>query len=376
MKKITICHFILGFHNGGVEKVLENYFSHMDKSEFELHIVTHIEPDLKRQNIFENMGFQIHQLSRVHGSRITAQNIKEYKKLFESYKFDIIHNHFPENPLPLFFAKRYGIKCRILHSHSDYQTIFENKSLLIKKIYNIGLKLNVNNATHCFACGEKAGESVFGKKNMGKVVLIHNAIDTSLFCLKQTKRDELRKQLGLTDSFVLGHVGRYEIKGLKNQEFILEIFQQVIKKIPSARLLMLGEGKYRSSIMQQAENMGILNKCIFTGAVTNVQDYLFTMDVFVFPSLFEGLSVAAIEAQCTGLPVVASDTVSYETGITDLCSFFSLKYSAEKWADEVISKMKIRRMDQSENIKKAGYEINHEAKKLENIYKEIYYSTR
>ena len=73
---------------------------------------------------------------------------------------------------------------------------------------------------------------------------------------------------------------------------------------------MLGEGKYRSSIMQQAENMGILNKCIFTGAVTNVQDYLFTMDVFVFPSLFEGLSVAAIEAQCTGLPVVASDTVS------------------------------------------------------------------
>ena len=89
MKKITICHFILGFHNGGVEKVLENYFSHMDKSEFELHIVTHIEPDLKRQNIFENMGFQIHQLSRVHGSRITAQNIKEYKKLFESYKITV-----------------------------------------------------------------------------------------------------------------------------------------------------------------------------------------------------------------------------------------------------------------------------------------------
>ena len=296
--------------------------------------------------------------------------------MFESYRFDIIHNHFPENLLPLFFAKRYGIKCRILHSHSDYQTIFENKSLLIKKIYNIGLKLNVKNATHYFACGEKAGESVFGKKNMEKVVLIHNAIDTSIFCLKQTKRDEIRNQLGLTDSFVLGHVGRYEIKGLKNQEFILKIFQQVIKKIPSAHLLMLGEGKYRSSIMQQAEDMGILNKCIFTGAVTNVQNYLFAMDVFVFPSLYEGLSVAAIEAQCTGLPVIASDTVSYETGITDLCSFFSLKYSAEKWADEVISKMKIRRMDQSENIKKAGYEINHEAKKLENIYKEIYYSTR
>ena len=100
MNKIKICHFIIGFHNGGVEKVIENYFAHMDRTKFDLHIVTHIPPDINRQKTFENMGFQVHQLSPLQGHKIRLKNIEEYRELFSKNKFDIVHNHFPENLLP------------------------------------------------------------------------------------------------------------------------------------------------------------------------------------------------------------------------------------------------------------------------------------
>lgn len=371
MKKIRICHFILGFHNGGVEKVLENYFSNMDLSKFELHIVTHMKPDLKRQKVFEEMGFQVHQFTRVHGHKIKIQNIKEYNKFFKQYKFDIVHNHFPENLLPLFFAKRYGVKNRILHSHNDYKTAFSKKSSVKKGLYNLGLKANVSNATHYFACGKKAGETVFGNKNAEKVTIIYNAIDTKLFRYNEKRREELREKLGIKDAFVLGHVGRYEPNRQKNQEFILEIYQEVLNEIPEARLLMIGEGERRKLVMEKANKMGILQNIIFTGAVQNASDYLQAMDVFVFPSLHEGLSVVSIEAQCAGLPLIASDTVSKETAITSLFSALPLDAPVKEWAAEVASKKQLIRSDHSTEIEKAGYEISVEAQKLQEMYEKM-----
>ena len=134
---------------------------------------------------------------------------------------------------------------------------------------------------------------------------------------------------------------------------------------------MIGEGKTRSEIMKIAETKGILKNIIFTGAVSNVPDYLLAMDVFVFPSLHEGLSVVSIEAQCSGLPLIASDAVSKESAITNLFSSLSLNDSADKWADEVISKMDIIRRDQSDIVKQSGYEICEEAKKLQNMYENM-----
>lgn len=371
MKKIKLCHFIKGFHNGGVEKVIENYFSNMDRSEFELHIVTHMEPDLRRQKVFEDMGFHVHQLTHVHGHKIKVQNIKEYAELFNSNDFDIVHNHFPENLLPLFFAKRKKIPGRILHSHNDYENAFSKKSALKKILYDAGLRFSVWQATHYFACGTKAAETVYGKNKMSEVYLINNAIDTTRFKYDELKRQQMREKLGMKNSFVLGHVGRYEVEGQKNQTFVLEIFREVLKKDSEAKLLMLGEGETRLEIMKRAELMGISQNIIFTGAVPNVSDFLQAMDVFVFPSLHEGLSVVSIEAQCAGLPIIASDTVSKESAVTNLFSSVSLKESAEHWANEVLSKKMIFRQDQSKILRESGYEIREEAKKLQKIYENI-----
>lgn len=369
MNKIKICHFILGFHNGGVEKVLENYFSNIDRTKFELHIVTHIPPDLKREKKFKDMGFIVHQLSYVQGHRISKKNISEYRELFKENKFDIVHNHFPENLLPLLFARFYNIKVRILHSHGDYESAFAKKNVLVKWLYGIGLRFNVFNATVYFACGKKAGESVFGKKNYldGKIKIVNNAINIERFRYDVDRRIKIRNELGLDDEFTLGHVGRYEDVKQKNQGFVLQIFQEVLKTIPNARLLMLGDGKEHVNIVEQAEKMKIKNKIIFTGAVPNVPDYLLAMDIFVFPSKFEGFSVATIEAQCSGLPGVIADTIS-EMDILGTFDVLSLNQPIQDWGEAVASKEGYIRNDQSDRIRAKGYDIKEEAKKLEEFY--------
>ncbi|GCA66494.1 hypothetical protein KGMB01110_09300 [Mediterraneibacter butyricigenes] len=372
MKKIRICHFILGFHNGGVEKVLESYFSNMDRSNFELHVVTHIPPDTKRQQIFEEMGFIVHPLSYVHGHKITMQNLQEYNEFFQKNQFDIVHNHFPENLLPLIFAKKYKVPVRILHSHNDYTNVFKEKSKLIKCLYQMGLKVNVHNATDYFACGLTAGESVFGKKNCKNIVIIANAINTQKFKYNPEKRQELRKKLCLEKAFVLGHIGRYEDIRQKNQKFVLKIFNEVLKTEPATRLLMIGDGKFRPQIMELAKRMGIIDKIIFTGAIPNVHEYLQTFDVFVFPSNFEGLGIVAIEAQCSGLPVIASSVIPQEANISPNYYSLSLLAPVNEWAKLVLEQLEKKRSDCSELVKNEGYDIYKEAVKLEKLYEQLY----
>lgn len=372
MKKIKICHFILGFHNGGVEKVLENYFANMDRSKFELHIVTHMQPDLKRKHIFEEMGFHTYQLSYVHGHKITVQNFQEYNNFFKHHHFDIVHNHFPENLLPLMFAKKYGVPVRILHSHNDYYNVFKKKNTLVKKLYSLGLSFNVHNATDYLACGKTAGESVFGEKNTSKTIVITNAINTQKFKYNPQKREELRKQLRINDNFVIGHVGRYEEVRQKNQGFVLKVFKEVLKTNPDARLLMIGEGKLRKDIMKTAEDMGVLDKTIFTGAISNVYDYLQVFDVFLFPSNYEGLPVVVVEAQCSGLPIVASSAIPEETNLTEAFFSLSLSNSIENWSDLVLAQQTHQRQDQSIIIQEKGYDIYSAATKLEHLYETLY----
>lgn len=372
MSKIKICHFILGFHNGGVEKVIENYFSNMDRSQYELHIVTHMEPDLNRQRIFENMGFIIHQLSYVHGHKVSKKNIKEYDNFFKQNKFDIVHNHFPENLLPLLFAKRYKVPIRILHSHSDYKNAFKEKHIWIKGAYLIGLRINTYNATNYFACGKVAAESVFGKKNINKTTIIINAIDTEKFKYDLLTRKKIRDQLKVNDSLVLGHTGRYEDIKIKNQSFVLKVFKEVLKTEPNARLLMIGEGKLRKDIMKLADDMEISDKVIFTGAVNNVYAYLQALDVFIFPSKFEGLGIAAVEAQCSGLPVIASSAIPEEANLTSVFHSISLSSPIENWAELVMNVAAHKRVDQSQIIKEQGYDIYQAASKLEKLYEKLY----
>lgn len=369
-KKIKICIFIKGFHNGGVEKVFENYFSYIDRSKFELHIVTHLKPYEPRKKYFEEMGFKIHEMSPVHVVRISRKNIKEYKSLFETYNFDIVHNNFPEKILPLYMAKKYKVPVRILHSHSDYGVMAEKCNRFIRPIYKCILKYNANKlATHCISCGKYAGISAFGEKNMDKCenIILHNAIDTEKFHYNPDLRIKMRHELNLNDEYVIGHIGRYE--GIeKNQAFIIDVFAKMLEKDSGIHLLMIGDGKLRKDIIDKAKRLNILNKITFTGAVNNVSDYLQAMDCFLFPSLYEGFSVASIEVQCTGLKGVMSDTLDPEMNALKQFGVLSLNANVEEWADYLFSIKGYSRVDKAKELIEAGFDIAHEAKRLELYY--------
>ena len=183
-------------------------------------------------------------------------------------------------------------------------------------------------------------------------------------------RDKVRNDLGLTNELLIGHVGNFT--GVKNHRFLLDIFAQIKKKRSMAKLMLVGDGPLRNEIEKYAEQLGVLDDVIFMGVRSDVNELVQAMDFFVFPSLFEGLGIVAIEAQTSGLPCIISDTVPDEAIVTkNLVTVMSLNESAEKWADCIIARLEEKRYSRVDEIKAKGYDVSETAKWLEEFYLSI-----
>ena len=238
---------------------------------------------------------------------------------------------------------------------------------LLRKILRNPLK---NVSTHNFACSKDAAIWLYGEKywEEGKVKVLPNAIDVTKFSYNINVRDEYRKQFELEDAFVVGHVGRFQEQ--KNHIFLLEIFAKIAEKQKNAKFVLVGDGPLREEMEQKANRLGINEKIIFTGVREDEAKLMQMMDVFVFPSLFEGLGIVLIEAQATGLPCLTSkDVVPEEVKVTEQLQFISLNESADRWAELAIKSNDFyKRVSKTEEIRKAGYDIIEAAKKLEKFY--------
>ena len=334
--KKRIALFIRGFHHGGIEKVFESYFTHMDLSPFEIHVITHLENDPARMDVFRSMGCIIHELSPVHGHKLTARNLKEYRALFKNNAFDVVHNNMPENLLPLHFAKKAGVPVRILHAHSNYRANLKNKNPLKQKVFAAGFALNAAQATHLIAVSRVAAESAFGAKRAQQAFLLPNAIDVRHFAFNKEMREKMRSELGIDNRVCLGHVGRYE-NNAKNQEFVLRVFRDYLAVDPQAHLLMVGDGPLRGQYEELARNLDIEDQVTFTGALKNVADYLQAMDAFLLPSRKEGFGIVALEAQACGLPCLVSTQVPQEVAVTPLVRFLDINQGTEEWVSALTS---------------------------------------
>lgn len=334
--KKRIALFIRGFHHGGIEKVFESYFTHMDLSPFEIHVITHLKNDPARAEIFRSMGCIIHELSPVHGHKLTARNLKEYRALFKNNTFDVVHNNMPENLLPLHFAKKAGVPVRILHAHSNYRANPKDKNPLKRKTFAAGFALNAAQATHLIAVSRVAAESAFGAKRAQQAFLLPNAIDVRHFAFNEEMRREMRSELGISNKICLGHVGRYE-NDAKNQEFVLRVFRDYLAVNPQAHLLMIGDGPLRGQYEELACRLDIKDQVTFTGALKNVADYLQAMDVFLLPSRKEGFGIVALEAQACGLPCLVSTQVPQEVAVTPLVHFLDIDQGTEEWINALAS---------------------------------------
>ena len=202
------------------------------------------------------------------------------------------------------------------------------------------------------------------------ITTINNGIETDRFSFSPEVREAVRKELGLGDALVLGHVGRFAPQ--KNHAFLLDIFHQVHEKNHNAVLLLAGTGPLEDTVKRKAEQLGLMDHVRFLGVRPDVNRILQAVDVFVLPSLYEGLSIAAVEVQAAGVPCIISDAVPKACALTDLVEFVPLEASPAHWADVILQRCASDRTDRSEEIRSAGYDIQSTADWLQDFYRNMW----
>lgn len=360
MEPIRVLHVVTYMGRGGLETMLMNYYRQVDRQKIQFDFLVHRKERWDYDDEIEGMGGRIYRLPRLNPWSL------EYKRSInrffaEHHEYCIVHSHLDcMSSIPLKAAKRAGVPVRIAHAHSTSQD--KNVKYLLKLFYRNQIS---NYATRLMACGTEAGDWMFGGENFK---ILNNAIDAKRYVYDRDVRDRMRTKFGIkSNEFVVGHVGRFSPP--KNHEFLVDVFAEISKQRPS-KLLLVGDGSLRSNIEQKVKRLGLEAAVIFTGRRSDVANLLQAMDVFVFPSVYEGLGMATIEAQAAGLPCFVSNGVPMECDLTGLVRQIPLSMSAKAWAHEVIGAQNIERHNTYDTIKAKGYDIINNAEKLQDFYLE------
>lgn len=362
VEKIRVAHVAGGLTTGGVESVIYNYMSHIDRERYELTFITYDTPEPQVARKFQELGFQIFEVPKKK-EHFFKSCIAVYGILRKRH-IQIVHSHmthmcFITNILGYFS----GARILIAHSHLALRTTG------IKGLcYNIFKWLSVVTATDYFACGEAASEYLFGKKLKHQVYLLHNAIDLDLYAQTEERRRSVKKQFGLSDKTVIGHVGRFTEQ--KNQGFLIEVLKKYAELNPDSCMMLIGDGPLKKETERAAEDNGIKDKVLFFGSRQDVQELLGAMDLFVLPSLYEGLPLVLIEAQAAGLGILASDTIDRHVNICGGIQFLGIDQPPEKWAGKIHKMILENAVSDAEKMKDSIYDIYKEACRLDTFYRE------
>lgn len=372
MKKVLIVGFTE--NPGGIENVVMNYYRAMNKEKIQFDFLSNTQKIAYEEEI-NLLGGKIFRIS----SR--TNDYKKYKKDMKAFFENNANNYTAiwvnfcnlTNLDYLKYAKKYGISCRIMHSHNS-QNMASKIHLIVHKIN----KLFVGKyATNFWACSDDAGRWFFNSKMMksDKYRVINNAIDMDKFGFSSELRDELRKELDLKDNFVIGNIGRLHFQ--KNHTFILDIFKEIINKDNEAVLLLVGQGEEKENIERKIKELKIENNVKMLGVRSDIPALLHTMDVFLFPSVFEGFGLALLEAQGSGIKCFTSkDVVPEDVNVTNNVEFISLEKDAKFWAEKILNTKSeiLSRESNITEIKKImsekGYDIKTEAMKLQKFFEE------
>lgn len=346
---------------GGVSTFMMNVYEKMHSEKIQIDFLVHTLSKGVRDEDILNLGGKIFRVPA--RGRNPLKNYRQIKQIMLNGKYDVVHAHADAgNSTILSIAKECNIPIRISHCHN---TNYTNKSLL-KRFLNDQFKKQIPRyATHLWACSEKAGEWLYGNHSFE---VIPNAIDVQKFIYSPQLSKDLRKELNLENKFVIGHVGRFDYQ--KNHDFLLKVFAEVINEREDAHLVLIGKGELEEVIKKQANQLGILDKISFLGESSNVNKLINVFDVGVFPSLFEGFSIAMVEMQVNGLPLVVSDNVPSEINLTDNIRFLSLDETVKYWC-ETILETKGRDNGAVDKIIAKGYNLSDMVNKLTKTYERI-----
>lgn len=366
MKKepIRIAQVIGKWVGGGVEAVVMNYYRHIDKTKIQFDFICDSDSTNIPYEEIESLGGKV---ILIPPYQKVFKYHKELKKVLKEGNYKIVHSHINTlSVFPLFAAKCAKVPVRIAHSHSTTNKK-EWKKNLLKQVLKPFSKLF---ATDYMCCSELAGRWLFGNKeyDKGNVYLLNNAIDLDKFKYDKKLRDKKRKELDIDkDTLVIGHIGRFVEQ--KNHRFLLDIFTEIHKQNNKSILLLAGQGPLIEGIKEKVHNLNLDDSVKFLGQRTDANELYQVFDVFLLPSLYEGLPVVGVEAQASGLLCILSNDMTKETKVLDSTIFMSLSNSAEEWAVKLLNSYKVfKRKDTREEISNNNFNIKVEGKKLEDLY--------
>lgn len=353
--------------DGGVQSVVNNYWNALEKENVQIDFLTLLPGDKKLEDELRQKNCNIYQLKGSEEKNLFLF-MKEIKNFFkEHHDYDILHNH--QTNLDMFYlreARKWKIPVRIMHAHSTNCDISKVRMTILRK-------MSKRYANYYFACSEEAGKWMFGR-NIDKsdtFYIFNNAIDTEKYSYNEEIRNKIRKENHLENAFIVGNVAR--MVEMKNHQFLVDIFQEILKIQKNAKLLLIGDGPLKSVIQEKVERLNLQDNVIFWGATNQVHEMLQMMDVFVLPSLYEGVPVSVIEAAASGMKYVISDTIDSHLKENQLELKIHLNDKAEDLAQRILDfSVSYDRKNQKQLLQESGYDIITQASELKEIYKKLW----
>lgn len=351
---------------GGVGRMMFDFCKNADKKLIRFDFLFYQEISEEEQKQIDLQGSSFFQIPRY--SRHPILFYKSIKKFFETHQYDIVHIHASTAmlimyALPIWKSKNTKI---IYHSHSSLVDGLVNK--LLHKVFR---RIVVKYADCRIAVSKAAAQFMYGKRKVSDTIILKNGIDTQHFKFDVNVREEVRRELGIQDKYVIGHIGRFSYA--KNHPFVVSIFEQLHKVDFNTKLLLVGSGECEDEIREIVREKGLVEDVIFYGTSKNVERLLCAMDCFILPSIYEGLPLVALEAQANGLPVLASVDIPKETNASSFYTALSINDSLEIWVKEVAAakSRKVNRQKGYQEVALKGYDITEATQKLVKIYLEI-----
>lgn len=361
---VRVLHVIGSMDRGGAETFLMNVYREIDRTKVQFDFLISSPTKTYYEDEIIALGGNIHRMPR----RIPnyPKHCKFIDSFFKNNKYQIVHQHSNSCVAisTLIYAKKNKVNKIIFHSHSS-KTNGNFSDKLFDFIYKSKIK---KYATDYFACSELAGENLFGKYiDKDQIKIINNGIRTENYAFNKDVRAIYREKLGISDKFVVGHVGNFTAP--KNHSFLIDVFSEIYNMNNNSVLLLVGDGSLRKEAEYKVAKLGLADRVIFADVRSDIQELLCAMDVFVFPSLYEGLGIVLIEAQTCGLRCISSNVIPREAQVTNLLECISLDETSKVWAAKVISSSKLLdRKTMSEAVALAGFDAKDVAFQLQKLY--------
>ena len=364
MKKVLI--FAPTAPTSGITQYILNILSVLDTDNVRFDILSFKNHRLKawcEEHVREYFEFDISPYKDPKGYKSFLKNVF-------SKGYDVVHFHLSSiSDLRIFkFAKKGGAKRIIVHSHNSFTDVPSKlRRIVFGNLHKI-LRVFANRySDYKCACSEVAAEWMFGKNKGKDAIIMNNAVDISKFAYSEKHRADLRESLDINTKYVIGHAGRFSVQ--KNQNFLLDAFKVLSQKRDDCTLLLIGNGELTNSVKQHAKDLQLEDKVRFVDFQEDIYRYYSAMDLFVMPSLFEGLPITLVESQANSLSSLVSDAVTKNSDLTGLVEFMSLEEGHEKWAERISNKLdKNERVDRSTEISKKGFSLQGQAKTISDLY--------